>query len=46
MTTMIIFTTSHGTKIILDEASQTATFLCVDRSATVSLQKLVELLSS
>lgn len=46
MTALIIFTTEWGTKIILDGVSQTATFLCTDGSQTITLQQLVELLSS
>lgn len=45
MTALVIFTTSWGTKIILDEQTETATFLCVDGSETVSFGRLTELLA-
>lgn len=44
VTALVIFTTEQGTKIILDERTQTATFIAFDGAETISFRRLGELL--
>jgi hypothetical protein len=42
----VIFTCDDGTRIVLDERSQSATFLCLDGAQTVSLETCFELIAA